>query len=414
MKNKFIFINLVLFIVLSAQLHSQDCSLDSTGLIPITDLGSGYYEGFQGGLYYGSNEKPVVQIENLNYGISNISPRNTYGDYDINNGNIVLLSIGASNPRTEFESFQNITDTFCLINPFLKIVNGGEGGQAIQKIIDTSNYYWQYVTDQLISNGVNNNQVQIIWLENDNSSSENYNFPSAPQELMIEFKQLFKILIDKYPNLQVCYLNGRGYGGYIESDSQVGNGLRFPRDYYNGWAMKWLIENQIMGDTSLAFIGTNRNAPVLDWSAYLWTDGANPRSDGLYTECSTDLKPADGLHWSPAGNDKLGMEIFERFYNDAEARKWFLKDSATISYDENKSSYFKFYPNPSDDLFYIRSNCSERFDVYMYSAIGELVKEEKNLINNPIIKSDLPQGVYLLVIKTETNDEFSYKMIIRR
>lgn len=70
--------------------------------------------------------------------------------------------------------------------------------------------------------------MQIIWLENDNSSSENYNFPSAPQELMIEFKQLFKILIDKYPNLQVCYLNGRGYGGYIESDSQVGNGLRFP------------------------------------------------------------------------------------------------------------------------------------------------------------------------------------------
>lgn len=388
--------------------------MDSTGLIPITDLGSEYYEGFQGGLYFGSNEKPVVQTVNLNYALSNIFPRNSFGNSDSINGKIVLLSIGASNPRTEFESFQNITDTFCLINPYLKIINGGEGGQAIQKIIDTSNSYWQFVTDQLVENGVNNNQVQIIWLEEDNTASNNYDFPSAPQDLMTEFKQLFKILLDKYPNLQICYLNGRGYGGYIESDSKVGDGLRFSRDYYNGWTIKWLIENQIMSDTSLTFTGTNRNAPVLDWSAYLWTDGANPRSDGLSTDCTLDLKDADGLHWSPAGNDKWGMQIFQRFYNDAEAKKWFLKDSATIANDAKKPSDFKFYPNPSDDVFYIRSNCLESFDLYMYSALGELVKEEKNLKNNPVIKSDLPKGVYLLVIKTESNEVFSYKMIISK
>ena len=199
---------------ISVPLYSQDCSKDSTGLIPIIDLEDGFYQGFQGGLYFGSNDKPIQQVNNLNHAISNILPLNTYGLYDDNNGKIVLLSIGASNPKTEFQSFLNMTDTFSLINPYLTIVNGGQGGKGLQKIIDPNESYWKYVDKQLTSRAVNRFQVQVIWLEEDNTQVTNTSFPSAPQELGTEFKALFKILLQNYPNLQICYLNARGYSGF--------------------------------------------------------------------------------------------------------------------------------------------------------------------------------------------------------
>ena len=272
-KYKLVFFSLlVLPFALKIPLFAQNCSNDSTGLIAITDLGSSFYQGFQGGLYFGTNVKPVQQSTNLNNAISYISPLNNQGYNDNINGKIVLLSIGASNPKTEFESFQNIADTFSLINPFLSIVNGCKGGKSLQNIVDSTDNYWTYVENQLTTNNVSRHQVQIIWLEQENTQSNNTSFPTAPEALMVEFKELFKVLLHYYQNLQICYLTARGYAGYIDNSSNVGNGLKQPRDYFHGWAMKWLIENQISGDSTLSFILPNKKAPVLDWSAYLWAD----------------------------------------------------------------------------------------------------------------------------------------------
>ncbi|MFM8391924.1 MAG: hypothetical protein ACKN9H_05550, partial [Methylophilaceae bacterium] len=188
--------------------------------------------GFQGGLYFGTNAKPVQQSTNLNYAISYISTLNNQGYNDSINGKIVLLSIGASNPKTEFESFQNIADTFSLINPFLSIVNGCKGGKSLQQIVDSTDNYWTYVENQLTTNNVSRHQVQIIWLEQENTQSNDTSFPTAPEALMVEFKELFKVLLHFYPNLQICYLTARGYSGYIDNASSVGNGLKQPRDYF--------------------------------------------------------------------------------------------------------------------------------------------------------------------------------------
>lgn len=105
---KFTSISLALILAISLPLYSQNCENDSTGLIPIIDLESGYFSGFQGGLYFGNNHKPIQQVSNVNNAISKISPLNASGITDLDNGRVVLLSIGASNPKTEFESFQKL------------------------------------------------------------------------------------------------------------------------------------------------------------------------------------------------------------------------------------------------------------------------------------------------------------------
>lgn len=411
LRNLIVIINLTFIICNSGQLFSQNCLNDSTGLIPIPDLGNGFYEGYQGGLYFGNNTKPDQLINSLNTAILNISPLNVSGNPDIINGKVVLLSIGASNPKTEFQIFKNIADTFNLINPFLSIVNGCQGGKGLQKIIDSTDNYWQYVNNQLTSNSVNRFQVQIIWLEQENTQINNYNFPDAPEALMTEFKILFKILLQNYPNLQICYLNARGYSGYIDESSNAGSGLRQPRDYFHGWAMKWLIENQIMGDTTLSFSGPNRKAPLLDWSSNLWADGNNPRNDGFYWECPLDVKPGDGLHWSPIGNDKAGHAIFNRFYMDEEAKKWLLITPTSVI-KTSISADFKIFPNPGNDLFVVQSNYENRFDVSLFNALGELIKFEKSSNNEITVKHNLSPGLYFLLIKTNDEKYLTTKIII--
>lgn len=384
--------------------YAQNCLNSSTGLIPITDLGSGTYQGYKGGLYFGSNTKPAQQINNLNSANLNIKPLNSFGIADSStNGKIVLLSIGASNPKTEFQSFQTITDSFSLINPFLKIVNGCQGGKGLQKIIDTTDSYWRNVTNQLNTNGVNAKQVQIVWIEEENTQSNNTSFPGAPLELMTDFKSLFTILIKFYPNLQICYVTARGYAGYVDAASSAGNGLRHPRDYFNGWALKWLIENQITGDASLAFTGPNKKAPVLDWGAYLWTDGKNQRQDGLNWVCPTDLKIDDGLHWSDIGNEKAGREIFKKFYLDEDARKWFLNNKNTVSPQNPTTATVSAYPNPGNTYFHIKTDIIDNFDAYIYNNMGKLIKVERQLKNQDIIKHNLPNGIYYLQLKTKNS-----------
>src|SRR5206468_9134405 len=56
---------LLLLLIASAALagaaFASDCTRDSTGMVPLIDLGAGFYEGAQGGLYPGgSNRRPTA------------------------------------------------------------------------------------------------------------------------------------------------------------------------------------------------------------------------------------------------------------------------------------------------------------------------------------------------------------------
>lgn len=395
----FVCIMITLLMCVSNDALAQNCTNDETGLTPIPELGSSLYLGFQGGLYFGSDIKPVQHVDALNGAISKITPLNGLGLPD-GNGSIVLLSIGASNPKTEFESFQTISSSYGMINPYLKLVNGSQGGNGLQKIIDPDDKYWQFVMNQLSAHGLSRHQVQIIWLEQENTQSNTTHFPEAPIELMGQFKELFEILLTYFPNIQICYLTARGYAGYIDPASTAGKGLRQPRDYYHGWAMKWLIEDQINGDSTLTFNGPNRKAPVLDWSAYLWADGSNVRKDGFSWNCPTDVKPNDGLHWSQSGNDKAGHAIFQRFLTDQEARKWFTNSQTTALKDDTPLSDISIFPNPSLTYIHVYASGNERFDLYIYNILGQVVWTEQNMLAGGTINHQLPAGFYHIVIKS--------------
>jgi hypothetical protein len=125
-------------------------------------------------------------------------------------------------------------------------------------------------------------------------------------------------LRDKFPNLQICYVSSRIYGGY----SAPGTLNPEPQAYESGFSVKWLIEDQINGDPGLNYgqlTGPVRS-PLLLWGAYLWADGINPRSDGL-TWLSTDLE-SDHVHPSAAGEQKTAGLLSAFFAGDATAAPW--------------------------------------------------------------------------------------------
>ncbi len=403
---KILFILLITFNFCQA----QNCQTDSTGLIPINDLLNGSFMGRQGGLYFGSNNKPSSHSANLVSAIQRIKPLDLNGLPDSNQGKIVLLSIGASNPKTEFDNFKLKADTFRMINHKLKIVNGCQGGNGLQKIINPTDNYWNYVNNQLSSNGVSKSQVQVIWLEQENTQSSDYNFPSAPESLMQQFKQLFQLFFQFYPNLQVCYLTGRGYAGYIDNSSTAGNGLLQARDYYQGWAVKWLIENQISGDPTLAFNTPNKKAPLLDWSAYLWADGKNVRQDGLRWNCPVDVKPNDGLHWSPTGNEKAGKAIFEKFTSDAEARLWFLNNQTTSVNNYDSAVTINVYPNPTNGLIKIYTSLAHYEIQLIESGSGRIVSQSIQYGNVELYHN--VSGIYILQIQVDGKQIIRKKLII--
>src|SRR5919198_2042084 len=77
---------------------AADCSKTSVGLLPLTDLKKGRYQGFQGGLYARGRHSPSRRY--LKLGLTKARLVKPIG------GRIVLLSIGMSNTTMEFSAFK--------------------------------------------------------------------------------------------------------------------------------------------------------------------------------------------------------------------------------------------------------------------------------------------------------------------
>src|SRR2546428_10178954 len=88
---------LIAAMLLPAAASASNCNGTQTGMIPLTDLGAGFYHGFQGGLYPGGvNTRPPAH-DAAGVAIAHaIAPLDTFGNSDPN-GRIVLISIGMSN-----------------------------------------------------------------------------------------------------------------------------------------------------------------------------------------------------------------------------------------------------------------------------------------------------------------------------
>lgn len=305
---------------------SKKCTTTNKGLVPINDLGSGIYKGFMGGLYpNGSNTRPPTHLTAAMLQGNEIKLLAFNGTTDEKNGKIVMIGVGASNPRAEFEAFITKTKSLSNLNPNLKIINTCIGGQGVQKMNQVAANYWVQASKTLQSASLSDLQVQIAWIETENTQDAEVEFPKAPQKLMTDLQILLQTLKKKFPNLKICYLSGRSYSGYAEAAAgEIGKGLLYPRDYYNGWAMKWIVEKQINNEAGFQYSGLSSTIPFVTMGSYHWTDADKTRLDGFGINCATDIGD-DGLHLTTMGEQKIAGLIFTFFNTDVTAKSWFLK-----------------------------------------------------------------------------------------
>jgi hypothetical protein len=299
---------------------ASDCTKTTVGMIPLTDLGQELYKNRQGGLYpNGLNVRPLAH-ETAGLALADsVEPLDSAGQPNPTNGRIVLLSIGMSNTNQEFSVFKRIADADRDKNPRLLIVNGAQGGQDATRVADPNAMFWQRVDELLSREGATRQQVQAVWLKQAIAGPREP-FPADAQRLQGLLQTIVQILNDRFPNLKLVYLSSRIYAGYADRPLNPE-----PYAYQSGFAVKWLIEDQINGKPELNFDPAKGpvRAPWLAWGPYLWADGLSPRSDGLIWECS-DLRD-DGTHPSASGQMKVAQLLLNFFKTDSTTTSWFFE-----------------------------------------------------------------------------------------
>lgn len=82
---------------------------------------------------------------------------------------------------------------------------------------------------------------------------------------------------------------------------------------------------------------------------------------------------------------------------------------------ENADTYLKIYPNPTSDFIIIENDVISQCDVTLYDIYGKIVLKER-IDNNKLDVSNIPNGTYVLTIKTTKNNSrttMHYKLCIR-
>ena len=325
-----------------APVHAQAvCNRTSVGFTPITDLGEDLYNGEQGGLYPGGSNVIPASHEELGKRLAAmIVPLNQNGLPDNGAGKIVMVSIGVSNTRNEFggyatddtttvsfpAAFKPQADADPAKNPKLVMVNGAEGGNAIDEWLAEAPATWaKVINTKLPQAGVTAQQVQAAWIKLPDRG-QTQPFPIDQVSYRDKLKQLLQKAKQKFPNLVIAYLSSRSYGGY--SDKTTSN--IEPYAYQSAFGVKWVIADQMLGDASISPdpdqnpLTNDGKAPWVAWGPYFWADGTTPRQDGLTWLCS-DFQ-SDGLHQNNAGVKKVADRLLAQMKTDPTACGWFLKD----------------------------------------------------------------------------------------
>ena len=308
---------------------------DTSNLIPLTDLGTGRYQGFQGGLYPdGKNTRPAGHEAAGRALAGQVRPLDPEGRPSPD-GKIVLLAIGFSNTLQAFAGLMQVAAKDAEVNPKVLLVNGAVGGMSAAMVQDPDRgrgaQYWATVDERLKAAGVTRQQVQVVWIKETNPAPQQFGgFPKYVQDLQAQLVKIVQIVSRRFPNVKLAYFSSRTYGGWAKRRPDGGPpGNSEPFSYESGFAVKWLIERQIQGDPDLYFDASKgpARAPWLSWAAYLWANGPEPRGDGVRFGLE-DFRENDRMHESPAGQLKVGNLLLQFFKNDPTSRTWFVRDAA--------------------------------------------------------------------------------------
>ncbi len=294
-------------------------SPDHSKFKPLTELGEGKYEGFTGGLYPGGKNERPEKHEKAGLALAKKVRRLGADGKPNDEGRIVLLSVGMSNASQISQGFRQALRESKGVNPDVLFINGAQGGMTAERIQDPESKdgkrYWAVIDEELKKQAVTRAQVQAVWIKQADAGPRQ-GFPGYPRKLQAELKKIVGVIAERFPNARLCYISSRTYGGYATT------GLNpEPVAYQSGFAVKWLIEEQIKGDDAIDY--TKGKAPWLSWGPYLWANGATKRADGL-SSVPEDFV-ADGTHHSPAGMRKMGDELLKFMRNDSTTKGWFGK-----------------------------------------------------------------------------------------
>ncbi len=309
--------------------------------VPLTDLATGNYLGFTGGLYPSGTNNPPAAHRTLGQARAQaVRPLDTGGNPS-SVGKIALLSIGMSNTTQEFcsadssvmpcsaWSFMGQAAADAAVNKStLVIVNGARSGQtAVDWDSPTDSNYDRIRDTRLTPLGLSEQQVQVAWVKvaNPNPSAALPATQADAYALLTSMGGIVRALKLRYPNLQQVFLSSRIYAGYATTTLNPE-----PYAYESGFAVKWLIQAQIdqvqsggtLVDARAGNLDPNSVAPWLAWGPYLWADGLNPRSDGLVWE-RVDLE-ADGTHPAQPGETKVAAQLLGFFKASEFSRCWFV------------------------------------------------------------------------------------------
>jgi hypothetical protein len=206
-------------------------------------------------------------------------------------------------------------------------VDCAQPGQTSDIISDPLAAYWQHVDETLAAAGVTDLQVGSVWLKEAREFPQEQ-WPDSATVFQDDLRSIVQILKSRFPNLRSVYHSSRIYGGYGP------NGVNpEPYPYQYGFAVKWLLAEQLSGSAALNFDPAKGavTAPWMSWGPYLWADGMKPRSDGLTWECQ-DFEQGDGIHPSPSGEEKVSQMLISFFKTDATTKSWFV-DCNLVDHD---------------------------------------------------------------------------------
>lgn len=310
---------------LSEMESTESCQSTPTDTTPLTELGRGFYKGAEGGLYPGgTNEPPAAHLAAGLARASQVVPRDGDGNPSAA-GKIGFLSVGLSNTRSDFEAFAQLVEDHPDVHPALVTVNGAQRRKDAEMMAAGAANYWPTVDRRIARRGLTNEQVQVVWLKSALREPAG-EFPAEAHRLREYLTKTIHILAERFPNLQLVYVSSRAYGGYSEIPLSPE-----PYAYESGFAVKWLIADQISGAAELCCDPPdgNVNSPWLGWGPYLWADGERTRADGLQWR-RADMAE-DGVHPSPTGRAKAASLLFDAMASDPTARPWFLSARTATS-----------------------------------------------------------------------------------
>ncbi len=316
-----------LFCPFARSVHANNCAGTSTGYTALTDLGAGFYQGAQGGLYAGgSNQRPAAHNAAGIVIANSTVPLDTLGNPDPTGGSVVLISIGMSNCTQEFSTFVPKAVGDPRKNPRVAVIDCARGGQSADLIKDPNAAYWDTVFTRLRGHGSSPLQPQVVWIKEANRMPTG-GFPASADTLLWNLGSIVRDIKAKLPNVKLAYLTSRIYAGYASSNLNPE-----PYAYESGFAVKWLIDAQVSGEDSLNYDPGSGpvEAPWLSWGPYLWADGLAGRADGMTWTCN-EFVTSDGTHPSLLGRTIVADSLLAFFRADETTMPWYLGHPASSS-----------------------------------------------------------------------------------